>query len=317
MGLATAAIVGGAIGIGSGVLGAAQGAQGRNAASTAAKDRMALYGGVELPDIKDQELEFLLPQLVGEYGPEVLQSLNLDPSAMEEISIDPELKLKQLEALTGISEVAEGGLTEADKAASRDIQREVNQNNQARQEAILMNMAQRGVLGSGMELAARMNANQQATDQQAAASDQLIQQAQNRALQAMIQQGNMAGNVRNQDFSQQSQIAQARDAINQFNTQNRQNIANQNVGNRNQAQQMNLQARQAIANAGTDLKNQQQMYNKNLLQQRYNNQMDLANAQSGIIAQRGQQEQQATRDIAAGIGTAGQGLANIFMGGTK
>lgn len=308
--MAAAAVVGGA-------LAANEGNKARGAAGTAARDRTALYDQLrqEMPGISDLELDLLVPQLVGEYDPESIQKETLGPSAMENVSADPNLKIEQLKALAGISEVAEGGLSEADMAASRGIQREVNQNNQARQEKILMDMAQRGVLGSGGELAARLNSNQMASDQQSAASDNLIQQAQARSLQALSQQGNMAGNMRTQDVGEQSNVAQARDAISQFNTQNSQNVGAQNVGNRNIAQQQNLANKQAISNAGVDIKNTQQQYNKNLQVDNYNRLKDIADAKQGIVKDRGAAEAEAFKNSAAAISGAASGVGKGIMGG--
>lgn len=314
MGIATAAIIGAA------VVGAAasanEGNKSRRAAATAARDKQNIIAGVKLPDIEDQELDLLIPQLVGEYDPEVMQSLNLDPSDMENVSVDQDIKNQQLKALAGLSEVAEGGLTEADRAASRDIQREVAQNNVARQKALLSEMDQRGVLGSGMELAARMKANQMSADAQSRAGDQLAQQAQARALQAMIQQGNMASQVRGQEFGEQSQVAQARDVINRFNTNNRQDVANQNINMGNEAQRMNLMARQAQADNAAALKNQQQIHNKNLLQQDFNNRAGMAGKQIGIVDGRAAAEQAAHANTGAAYAQAanaiGSGIASQY-----
>jgi hypothetical protein len=53
----------------------------------------------------------------------------------------------------------------------REINRDVNQQSRARQKSILNEMAQRGVLGSGMELAAQLKGEQADTSRAAEASD--------------------------------------------------------------------------------------------------------------------------------------------------
>jgi len=50
-------------------------------------------------------------------------------------------------------------------------------------------------------------------------------QAQSRALQALMQGGQLGGQIRQQDFGEQSEKAQAQDAINRFNTANRQQVS--------------------------------------------------------------------------------------------
>ena len=80
-------------------------------------------------------------------------------------------------------------------------------------------MAQRGVGGSGVELAARLGANQASADRMSRESDTLVQQAQQRAMDAMMNQANLGGQIRSQDYGEQSNLASARDAMNKFNTQ--------------------------------------------------------------------------------------------------
>jgi hypothetical protein len=316
VGTGTALLAGGAAagGIASGIMGSRQVRRGQRAAEQAMAQALAELRGVRLPELSDMELDLILPQLMGEFTPEQLQSLDLGPSAMDQMSIDPTIKLQQLQALSRMGEMSEGGLTEGDMAAARDIQRGVSQSNQARQEALLQNMAQRGVLGSGMELAARMGANQQAADAQSRASDQLLQQAQQRALQALSQTGQMAGQIRGQDFGEQAQIAAARDAINRFNVQNQQGVMAQNVADRNRAQQMNLAERQRIADAGTNIQNQQQMHNRGLHQQQFQNQMQQAQGIASALTRQGQTIQQGANQQAQIIGNTGAGLAKGMLG---
>lgn len=304
-------LVGGATTIGSGLMGADQAKQGQRAAKEAAMRALAEYAGISIPTIAEQSLILQNPDLVGLYNPDQEQLFNLANSSMEGISTDPLLEQQQMQSLGLLGEVAQGGLTEGDKAASRDIQREVGQNAEARRQAILQNMAQRGTLGSGMELAAQLQGQQQAADMQAKASDALQQQAQARALQAMTQSGNMAGQIRSQQFGEKSDVARAQDAIKQFNTANQQNVSSRNTQEQNRAQQSNLAAKQAQENARAQLANQQQQYNKQLLQQQFNNQMQLgqsrANAHMGV----GSAAQAAANQNAQIIGGVGSGIANI------
>jgi hypothetical protein len=316
MGLATAAIIGGVVAGGTAIANSSAASANRRAAAAAAGDKNAMIAELRdmMPDVSDLELELMLPQLVGEFEPEVMKALDLGPSAMEDVAADEQLKLEQLEALTGIGEVAEGGFTEADKAGMREFDRGNQQNLQANIETILQGQAARGTEDSGASLAAQLAAAQKSTDMRASASDRMIQDAQNRSLQALMQQGSLAGNMRSQDFGEQSQVARARDAINQFNVQNSQNIGNQNVANRNEAQRMNLANKQAISNAQVGMQNQQQMHNKNLLVDNYNRNKNLTGMSMGVRQQLADQEQQANTRQAEAIGQAGQGLVSMFGG---
>ncbi len=310
MGVATAAAA--AVSLVGGAMGASEEAKGRKSAERMAAQGVEAFRNVDLPDIEKQKILLENPELIGELAPEMQQALNLDPSAMEDVAADQALEDAQMQSLEGISEVAEGGLTEADIAASREISRGVAQDAEARRKAVLNNMAQRGVLGSGMELAAQLQAQQQAVDTQSQAADRLTQQAQARALQALQQQGTMAGDIRRQDVAEQTAAARARDAINQWNLANQQQVANQNVQQRNLSQQQNLAARQAQEDQRARLANQQQMYNKELQQQQFQNQMQQASGLAGQYQQGATRAQQAGSAAAKQIGGIAGGISNII-----
>lgn len=146
------------------------------------------------------------------------QQTTLGPSAMENVSSDPRLREAQMAALGSLAEIADnGGLTLADRANLEKIRGQTATADRGRREAILQNMKSRGMGGSGMELLAQLDSSQAAGDQEAQASLDIAGQAQQRALEAMMQRGNMAGSIRGQDFDQDARIAAARDAANQFN----------------------------------------------------------------------------------------------------
>lgn len=311
MGAVTAAVIGGAAAVGSAAMASDAAAKGRKQAEKFAKQGAAAFQGVDLPSIEDQKINLIASELQGEYRPEAEQALDLGPSSMEDISVDQALADAQRQSLEGISEIAEGGLTEGDIAAAREMKRSVDQSNQARQKAILNEMAQRGVLGSGMELAARLKAQQDSAEQASAAGDRLTQQAQARALAALGQQGTLAGQIRGQEFGEQSDIARARDAINQFNTVNRQNVIQRNIAEQNRAQQANLAARQAQADQAAALRNQQHMHNVALQQQKFQNEIAKASGLAGQYQGLANQATAAGSARANEIGAIGGAIGNI------
>lgn len=274
----------------------------------------------QLPSISEQELQYILPEIVGEYGPEMEQYLGDLVSEYSSIESDPRLRDSQLSVLDYLAEVGETGLTASERAALNEIRRATQQEAEAKQQQIIQNMAQRGAGGSGAELAARLSGAQSAADRMSRESDQLAMLAQQRALQAMMQQGQMAGNLRTQDFNEASSIAQAKDAMNTFNRNNQQSLQQRNIGARNQAQLQNLQQRQAVSDAATALKNQQQQYNKGLLQQQFQNQLDINRGRAGIASAQAQANQQANASNQAGMwqafGTLG-GAAMMFSDENK
>jgi hypothetical protein len=322
MGAVTAAVVGGAIMAGGSYMASREARKGAQAQIDAAERAAAAFRGIRIPTIEEQSIILQNPDLVGEYTPEQIQLMQeMTQSAMEGVQVDTNVLNKQKDALEGISDVAEGGYSESDKATAREIQRTVSQDAQARQKAILNAMASRGVLGSGMELAAQLQGNQQAAEQMSRGGEGLTQQAQARALQALGQQADLASQMRTQEYGEQTDLARARDAINQFNVQNRQRVAETNLGERNRAQLLNLQQKQSLEDQRAALSNQQQMYNKQLLQTQFANKMGKeSQVQQANMAVAQAQAQAANakaagiQGIAQGVGTALGGVGSYYQG---
>lgn len=272
------------------------------------------FADLKTPDVNDMELQ--LQQLVeqGVLSPEEAHAELLNQSEMNKISLDPRTKEAQMAALSGLQDVADDGLTTADEAALSRIRNEENTAARGQREAILQNAQARGMGGSGLELLANLK-NQQDSATRASQRDlDVAGQSQQRALQALIQSGQLGGQIQAQDFGQQAQIAGANDAIAKFNAdvQNQMNMANVNA--RNQAQAQNLENRQNIANQNVQLNNQQQQYNKNLAQQNFENQLKKRSGQAGIAQANAQAQGQNSQNQAnawnqtigtvAGVGSA-------------
>lgn len=282
------AAIGGAIGLAGGLIGGSSKKKARKAAEAAAARNLAIWGAVKVPTIEEQSVILQNPDLVGQYSPEQIQTMEQNVSSLQNAEADPETINAQNEALRQLQEVSKGGLTEADKSATREVNREVNQQSQARQKAILNAMASRGTLGSGMELAARLQGEQQSLDQASRAGDQLNQQAQARALQALGQQGSLSSQMRNQQFGEKEAKARAADEINRFNTANRQSVATANTTEQNRAQQYNLAQKQQLENSRAALANEQQMHNKGLYQTKFSNDISKTQGLTGAGSAAGQ-----------------------------
>lgn len=276
--------------------------------------------GIEAPQIDDVALDRY--DYLGDYRPETIDASSfgdidpelasydqVDGSAYDDIAMDGGTRDAQMAALSKLGNIADsGGMSATDEA---NMNRVLNQSGtQARgaREAVLANMAARGMSGSGMELLAQMQANQDAQSKANQNSLDIAGMAQSRALDALMQQGNLANNVRGQDFEIESRKAAAKDAINQFNSQNmlglsqsnadRANqmgqynqgrglgIAQYNTGATNQAGMAGSAARQSTANANVDLGNQQTLQNKvQNPMQNFQNQMGVESLKQGAYGQ--------------------------------
>lgn len=311
MAVATAAAILGGSALVGGIMSGNAAKKGAQAQIDAANRNAALFAGIKVPTIEEQKIILQTPALMGQYSPEQLQGMSLNISEMEGVKADQSTVDAQNQALQGIGEVAKGGYSESDKATAREIQRTVSQDAQARQKSILNAMASRGTLGSGMELAAQLQGNQQAAEQMSRGGEGLTQQAQARALQALGQQGSLAGQMRGQQFSEKSQIAQAQDAINKFNTMNRQNVNESNMGLRNQAQMTNLQMKQNQEDLRARNANSMEEHNKGLIDTDYRNRLARAQGIASGNAQIANAEQAKQNANAGMISGIAQGIGTI------
>lgn len=259
-----------------GLLGQSQAAGSAKNAEDAAKRAAGAFSSIELPDIEKMKLALEQYQLTGEYNPLVEQALQLGPSAFENVSTDPRLKQNQMMALQAVADKANTGLSQSDMAAFDLARRNSQRESQSRDQGILQNLAQRGQAGGGSEIALRAISNQEAADRQAQQDLDMAQKQEQARMQALQSLAQMSGSMRTQDYGEQTDLAKARDTINQYNQANSQSIGQRNIANQNIAQQQNLATKQRLSESNTNLSNDQQKYNKGLQQQNFNNQISRA-----------------------------------------
>lgn len=146
-----------------------------------------------------------------------MEKVGYTPERIQAAVEDQVARNAQLEALKRMQNIAAaGGLTAQDKARRLEIDRQIDARNRANQLAIQQNMAQRGIGGSGAEIAQQMLSAQGGAQTRSQSGLQTAADAESRALQAITGSAGMAGNLRGQD---QSSLA-AQNAINQFNAAN-------------------------------------------------------------------------------------------------
>ncbi len=167
------------------------------------------YQDIDAPDVGDMELQ--LQQLVqqGVLTPEDAQAALADSSKMAGIALDPKYKDAQMQALQGLQDIGQNGMTLTDENNIRKIQGEQDTSARGSREAILNNAASRGLGGSGLELMSQMQNQQDSATRASQRGSDISAQAQDRALQALMQSGQLAGNIGAQDFGQQAQVAGA------------------------------------------------------------------------------------------------------------
>lgn len=193
-----------------------------------------------------------------------------ESNAYDNVKVDPTVLAAQNDALNELINLSEAkGLNAIDQQALQEIISNENRNLQGQNEAILQNAMQRGVYGSGLELAQRLQAAQSSANRMNNQDMDVMAQAQQRALEALSNYGNLASNMRSQDYGEQAQKAAAQNAINQFNVQQMTNSNVGNVDNQNKVSQMN-----------TDVQHKQQDSNVQAARDIWGNKTDVAALQT-------------------------------------
>lgn len=261
------------------------------------------------------QLELQRAVELGKITPQQAQNFLLQQSAQAGVEASPEVLQQQRDSLKYFQDLAKlGGLNATDRAQLEQLQTAQDTNERGNREAIMVNQAQRGLLGSGNELAAKLMGEQASADRKSAAGSQIASLAQQRALQAMTQAGSLSSSMRGQDVSEQTQKAQAADAIAKFNAamQSQTNLTNTAANNRAQEQQ--LAQAYAIQAQNLEQQRQEQIAAANSYQQGYNNQLNQANQLSNSYIQQANQLSNAYRQSAASQYASGDASRQAITG---
>jgi hypothetical protein len=244
-------------------------------------------------------------ELAGTLNPEQLQETEL-----RNILRNEQARQAQLDVLGEYQDLSQTGLTAVDRAALTDIQNQIATQERGQREAILQNMAQRGLAGSGTELAANLLAGQSAAQRASQMGMDQASQAQQARLQALGNVAQLGRGLEETDFERAARQAQASDVINQFNVQNKNLAQASNLASRQDILNRNRQQQNAIAQANTDLLNQaltQNIINKPLSQYGLQTQYTSGVA-GGLQNVAGQQAQQAMNQYNTQAQLFGTGL---------
>ena len=214
----------------------------------------------QVPQLEDLTLEqYATPEELAYLGD--LQLAEMSPTELRKILLDPRLEQAQFDTLSRLDEISNTGMSAIDRARLADIQAQQATEQRGMRESILGQARQRGMGGSGMELAAQLQAQQEGANLASRQGMDVAAQAQAAAQQAALQRAQLGGTMQDASFGRQAMTSQAQDAINRFNTENqntatarnldlRQALAGQNTMNRNMTNQSNV-----------DLRNQANTYN--------------------------------------------------------
>lgn len=272
------------------------------------------------PQLADLKAQYQAAQYTGDAQAAHMDAASAGPSAFEGIQTDPRLMQAQMDSLQGLQDIySSGGLTATDKARLGQISDDEQTSQRGAREAILQNAQARGIGGSGIELANQLMSSQESARNQNRRDMDVASMAEERALQALMQSGQLGGQISDRQFGQQAQAASAKDAISQFNAANTQQANANNAGFGQQVGLRNADTRQDVSNKSTDISNRQQDQNTGAVQQDFSNKQGIAQAQSDIqmAKSKAAAEEAARRQKMVGDAISGavEGAANIYTGG--
>ena len=160
-----------------------------------------------------------------------LKAEELTPTELRNILINQQARQAQLDVLQKYQQQGEQGLTAIDRAALADIQNELARQERGQREAILANMAQRGMAGSGQELASALLAGQESAQRASEEGMRIAAQQQANRQEALARVAQLSGGIEATDYARLAKSAEAQDIINRFNLQNRLQFQTENLQN--------------------------------------------------------------------------------------
>lgn len=160
-----------------------------------------------------------------------LTAEELSPTQLRNILINQQARQAQLDVLQKYQQQGEQGLTAIDRAALVDIQNELARQERGQREAILANMAQRGIAGGGQELAANLLAGQESAQRASEEGMRIAAQEQANRQEALARVAQLSGGIEATDYARLAKAAEAQDIINRFNLQNRLQFQAENLQN--------------------------------------------------------------------------------------
>jgi len=276
-----------------------------DAAADAMKRAESYFSGLQSPTVQ----QLTLPELeryvqAGLITPAQAQAYLQDRNAFEDMNVPQTGTDAQIQALNQLSSVADAGPegTPMQQAQMANTLSKMNASVGGQRGAIENAMAARGTPRALIQAALSSQALGQ--DAQQAHLDAVNSQAaayQN-ALNAMAQGGALGGQLQGQQNQQANTVAQAANAMQQFNAQNQQSASEANAGRTQQANIGNLSNKQDLSNKNVSNSNYRTQYNTNLPQQVYDNQLKKAMGQAGAAENIGKLYQEQGKQNAGLVG---------------
>lgn len=237
------------------------------------------------------------------------------PLNPETVRDSTEMRGVQLQSLAKLQQIAREGLPTAERIAAQEAQRRVGAEAERAQEAVLSDLAQRGRLSGGDEIAARIVGNQGAMNLASQQGTDLATLGNANRLGATMGAANLAGGMRSTDINRGAMNA---DIINRFNQIVSQLGTQQNAANaaaKSSAQMYNAATKQGVgeqdALSGYQAATANLQRKNALKQQGYENEITKLRGLSGQLGMTAAQKDEERRARLAAISGIGSGVGDI------
>ncbi len=134
----------------------------------------------------------------------------LPPNELASIKQDPRFADAQNKALASLQEIgASGGLTAADRAARNEVNNAATLTAERARQASLQGLSRSGLFGAGAAVEQALVGQQQVANTASQQAQNELGAAQRRSLEAISRGGDLAGQMKRDDWNQQSDVARA------------------------------------------------------------------------------------------------------------
>ena len=285
-------------------------------ATDAMRRAQEMFANVRSPSAADLTLPELQKYVqAGVLTPAQAQAVLNKQNAYDTTTVPTEGRNAQIAALNQLQDIASAkGMDPTAQAQTQQTLNALNTNMQGQRGAILDSFAQRGV---PLSLASEAMQNQVLGQDAQAANANALQanaDAQMRALQALQGSANVGANVQGQDWNQANTKAAAANAINQWNSQVANTVAENNAARQQQANAYNTGVKQDISNQNVGQGNYRTEYNAKVPQQVFSNAMQKAGGQASTYQNMAQNATQQGNQMMGLIGTGAGVIGSIYGG---
>lgn len=262
------------------------------------------YRQANVPTVASETVGNLpMESVQGAVNPDNIQVANQEPTAYNNISLDPATRAAQMSALGQYSNIAgAGGLDANAKLAIQEANDAATRQSQGEQGAIMRSAQAMGQGGGDFALTQRALAAQGASNTAATTGMQAAAEAEANREAALNAMANIGGGINAADYSQAANKAASTNAINATNTAAANAANTGNVANKIQTGEFNTGTAQNVNAANTAAGQNQVYYNAGLPQQKFNNELNKAGGIAGVSSQQANAAQSAAN---AGLGFAG------------